>query len=149
MINTEKIASLTEKFNADREEFLSGFTGEERMFKAAEYDSELPRITQREQLILIGVNARDVEHNLAEIITALEMIGVIVLRKNVPDDHLREVLEKSLDDLVPCMWKCEGYQEVIDADPHGKFLSKGMKELKQAMFSSGVSLDSDVLSLFK
>jgi hypothetical protein len=149
MINMAKLNELTDKFCASRNEFLDGLSDKERLFKAAEYDSELPMITQREQLILIGVNSKDVEHNLHEILTALELIGVVVLRKGVPDEHLVSVLERSLDDLVPCMWKCEGYQEVIDADPDGRFLSKGMKELKQAMFSGAVSLDSDVLSLFK
>lgn len=149
MINYEKLSKLTEQFNQDRNEAINGLEGHDRIAAMAEYDSQVAMITQREQLISIGVNSKDVEHNLNEIIEALELIGVTVLRKNVPDIRVVGVLEQALDDLVPLMWKCEGYFEVIDADPKGEFLSRGMFQLKQLAFAGAVSLDPEVVSLFK
>lgn len=145
----EKLEKLTLAFNQDRDEHLAGLFGPERMLAAADYDRNLPMITQREQLISIGVKARDIEGNLEEVLHALNLIGVKVLKRNVPKEIIASTLDKALDDLVPCIWKCDGYCEVIDVDPRGEFLPKGVAELKALALSGAISLDSEVISMFE
>jgi hypothetical protein len=148
MIDMVKLNAFTDEFNSAREEHLLGLEGTERMKAAALYDKDRPKTSQRQQLISIGVNAKDLEHNLQEVILGLDLMGVKVLRKGVPNERVIDVLDKALDDIVPSMWKCDGYFEVIDADPRGEFLSRGDRELKRIAFSGLVEITPDLVQVF-
>jgi hypothetical protein len=148
MIDMAKLNYFTDEFNRDREEHLFGLEGLERMKAAALYDQDRPKTSQRQQLISIGVNANDLEHNLKEVILGLDLMGVKVMRKGVPDERVIDVLDKALDDILPSMWKCDGYFEVIDADPRGEFLSRGERELKRIAFSGVVEVTPDLVQVF-
>lgn len=130
-INYDLARTIIKEHNNKRNEFVSQFKVEDRPFHSLVFDQNMPITTNRVQLEMIGIDCSNPHENLDEIIEGLNVIGIKIISKNMPKEAVADVVSIFIEDPVHENWCSEEMCELIDLDPHGKWISKEESEDKK------------------